>query len=84
MEVSIYFERNATFPFTKGFEIMAVSPIIRPAVSDELEEIWEWIESFDAVVENGKPGLASGFSRKFAIARSRAACKFLSPRTPRM
>jgi pyruvate dehydrogenase E1 component len=38
---------------------MAVSPIIRPPDVDELEEIWEWIESFDAVVENGKPGLAS-------------------------
>jgi pyruvate dehydrogenase E1 component len=38
---------------------MAVSPIIRPPDVDELEEIWEWIESFDSVVENGKPGLAS-------------------------
>jgi pyruvate dehydrogenase E1 component len=38
---------------------MAVSPIVRPPDVDELEEIWEWIESFDAVVENGKPGLAS-------------------------
>src|SRR5579863_2257416 len=38
---------------------MAVRPIIRPPDVDELEEIWEWIESFDAVVENGKPGLAS-------------------------
>ena len=38
---------------------MAVSPIVRAPDVDELEEIWEWIESFDAVVENGKPGLAS-------------------------
>ena len=38
---------------------MAVSPIVRPPDVDELEEIWEWIESFDSVVENGKPGLAS-------------------------
>ncbi len=37
---------------------MAVSPIVRPPDVDELEEIWEWIESFDAVVESGKPGLA--------------------------
>jgi pyruvate dehydrogenase E1 component len=37
---------------------MAVSPIVRPPDVDELEEIWEWIESFDAVVETGKPGLA--------------------------
>jgi pyruvate dehydrogenase E1 component len=38
---------------------MAVSPIVRPPDVDELEEIWEWIESFDAVVESGKPELAS-------------------------
>jgi pyruvate dehydrogenase E1 component len=57
--VSRNFERIATFPFAEGFETMAVSPIIRPPDVDELEEIWEWIESFDAVVENGKPGLAS-------------------------
>ena len=38
---------------------MAVSPVVRPQDVDELEEIWEWIESFDAVVEHGKPGLAS-------------------------
>src|SRR5579862_2526473 len=37
---------------------MAVSPIVRPPDVDELEEIWEWIESFYAVVESGKPGLA--------------------------
>jgi pyruvate dehydrogenase E1 component len=48
---------------------MAVSPIIRPADVDELEEIWEWIESFDAVVENGKPGLASRILQEI---RSRA------------
>jgi pyruvate dehydrogenase E1 component len=37
---------------------MAVQPII-PAEVDELEEIWEWIESFDAVVEQGGRELAS-------------------------
>src|ERR1700723_3295071 len=53
------FERIATFCSPEGLETMAVSPIIHPPDVDELEEIWEWIESFDAVVENGKPGLAS-------------------------
>jgi len=38
---------------------MAVRPEVLPSDVDELEEIWEWIESFDAVVEQGKPGLAS-------------------------
>jgi pyruvate dehydrogenase E1 component len=38
---------------------MAVPPVVQPPDVDELEEIWEWIESFDAVVESGKPGLAS-------------------------
>jgi pyruvate dehydrogenase E1 component len=38
---------------------MVVRPVVPPADTDELEEIWEWIESFDAVVEKGKPGLAS-------------------------
>ncbi len=38
---------------------MVVGPITQPSEVDELEEIWEWIESFDAVVESGKPGLAS-------------------------
>jgi pyruvate dehydrogenase E1 component len=38
---------------------MVVRPITPPPDVDELEEIWEWIESFDAVVEKGKPGLAS-------------------------
>ena len=38
---------------------MVVRPVIQPSEVDELEEIWEWIESFDAVVENGRPGLAS-------------------------
>jgi pyruvate dehydrogenase E1 component len=37
---------------------MAVQPII-PSEVDELEEIWEWIESFDAVVEQGGRDLAS-------------------------
>src|SRR6202167_1254145 len=38
---------------------MVVRPVIPPSDVDELEEIWEWIESFDAVVETGKPGQAS-------------------------
>src|SRR5271170_5252194 len=38
---------------------MVVRPVVPPTDIDELEEIWEWIESFDAVVENGKPGQAS-------------------------
>ena len=38
---------------------MVVGPITHPSEVDELEEIWEWIESFDAVVEKGQPGLAS-------------------------
>jgi pyruvate dehydrogenase E1 component len=38
---------------------MVVGPVIHPSDVDELEEIWEWIESFDAVVESGKPGVAS-------------------------
>jgi len=37
---------------------MAVQPVI-PTEVDELEEIWEWIESFDAVVEQGRRDLAS-------------------------
>jgi len=37
---------------------MAVQPII-PTEVDHLEEIWEWIESFDAVVEQGGRELAS-------------------------
>jgi pyruvate dehydrogenase E1 component len=37
---------------------MAVQPIL-PSEVDELEEIWEWIESFDAVVEQGGRDLAS-------------------------
>jgi pyruvate dehydrogenase E1 component len=37
---------------------MAVQPIV-PSEVDELEEIWEWIESFDAVVERGGRELAS-------------------------
>jgi len=37
---------------------MAVQPVI-PREVDELEEIWEWIESFDAVVEHGGRDLAS-------------------------
>ena len=37
---------------------MAVQPVI-PSEIDELEEIWEWIESFDAVVEQGGRDLAS-------------------------
>ena len=38
---------------------MVVRPVIPPTDIDELEEIWEWIESFDAVIEKGKPGQAS-------------------------
>ncbi len=38
---------------------MVVRPVVPPTDVDELEEIWEWIESFDAVVANGKPGQAS-------------------------
>src|SRR5271167_4925076 len=38
---------------------MVVRPVVPPSDVDELEEIWEWIESFDAVVANGKPGQAS-------------------------
>ncbi len=37
---------------------MAVQPIL-PSDVDELDEIWEWIESFDAVVEQGGRDLAS-------------------------
>jgi len=37
---------------------MAVQPVI-PSEVDELEEIWEWVESFDAVVEQGGRHLAS-------------------------
>ncbi len=38
---------------------MVVRPVVPPSDVDELEEIWEWIESFDAVVANGRPGQAS-------------------------
>ncbi len=48
---------------------MVVRPIIPPADVDELEEVWEWIESFDAVVDEGKPGLASRILQEL---RSRA------------
>jgi pyruvate dehydrogenase E1 component len=37
---------------------MVVQPIV-PSEVDELEEVWEWIESFDAVVERGGRELAS-------------------------
>ncbi|HTR46173.1 MAG TPA: pyruvate dehydrogenase (acetyl-transferring), homodimeric type [Verrucomicrobiae bacterium] len=47
---------------------MAVQPVI-PSDVDELEEIWEWIESFDAVVERGGRGLASKILQEI---RSRA------------
>ncbi|MGH9738773.1 MAG: pyruvate dehydrogenase (acetyl-transferring), homodimeric type, partial [Candidatus Acidiferrales bacterium] len=43
---------------------------VRPAEIDELEEVWEWIESFDAVVDSGKPGLAERILREI---RERAA-----------
>ena len=48
---------------------MAARPDIYPSQIDELEEIWEWIESFDAVVERGEPGLASRILQEI---RSRA------------
>ncbi len=38
---------------------MAAHPEVHPAEVDELEELWEWVESFDAVIEEGKQGLAS-------------------------
>jgi pyruvate dehydrogenase E1 component len=38
---------------------MVVRPAINPSDVDELDEIWEWIEAFDAIVEEGKPQLAS-------------------------
>ncbi|MGD0956325.1 MAG: pyruvate dehydrogenase (acetyl-transferring), homodimeric type [Candidatus Acidiferrales bacterium] len=38
---------------------MVVRPAINPSDVDELDEIWEWIEAFDAIVEEGKPRLAS-------------------------
>jgi pyruvate dehydrogenase E1 component len=47
---------------------MAVQPII-PSEVDELEEIWEWIESFDAVVDQGGRDLASKILQEI---RSRA------------
>ena len=37
---------------------------VRPADIDELEEVWEWIESFDAVVDQGNPGLATRILRE--------------------
>jgi len=48
---------------------MVTGPATHPVEVDELEEIWEWIESFDAVVEEGKPGLASRILQEI---RSRA------------
>jgi pyruvate dehydrogenase E1 component len=38
---------------------MAVRPAVNPSDVDELDQIWEWIEAFDAIVEEGKPQLAS-------------------------
>src|SRR5579875_3161737 len=37
---------------------------LRPADIDELEEVWEWIESFDAVVDQGRPDLATRILRE--------------------
>jgi len=37
---------------------------VHPGEIDELEEVWEWIESFDAVVDQGKPGLAQRILRE--------------------
>ena len=57
---------------------MAVQPVI-PTEVDELEEIWEWIESFDAVVEQGGRDLASKILQEI---RSRAlACGVQVPFT---
>jgi len=57
---------------------MAVQPVI-PSEVDELEEIWEWVESFDAVVEQGGRRLASKILQEI---RSRAlACGVLVPFT---
>jgi len=57
---------------------MVVQPII-PSEVDELEEIWEWIESFDAVVEQGGRELASKILEEM---RSRAlACGVRVPFT---
>ena len=57
---------------------MAVQPVI-PSEVDELEEIWEWIESFDAVVEQGGRDLASKILQEI---RSRAiACGVQVPFT---
>ena len=59
-------------------ETMAVQPVI-PSEVDELEEIWEWIESFDAVVEQGGRDLASKILQEI---RSRAiACGVQVPFT---
>jgi pyruvate dehydrogenase E1 component len=38
---------------------MVTGPAVRPFEADELEEIWEWLESFDSVVESGKSQQAS-------------------------
>lgn len=38
---------------------MVTGSVVHPLEVDELEEIWEWLESFDSVVESGKPQLAS-------------------------
>jgi len=62
----------------EGLDTMAVQPII-PSEIDELEEVWEWIESFDAVVEQGGRELASKILEEI---RSRAlACGVQVPFT---
>jgi pyruvate dehydrogenase E1 component len=38
---------------------MVTGSAVRPLEVDELEEIWEWLESFDSVVESGKRQQAS-------------------------
>ena len=38
---------------------MVTGPTIHPSEVDELDEIWEWLESFDAVVESGNSRQAS-------------------------
>ena len=57
---------------------MAIQPVI-PSEIDDLEEIWEWVESFDAVLEQGGRGLASKILQEI---RSRAlACGVQVPFT---
>ncbi len=38
---------------------MVTGHAVKPLEVDDLEEIWEWLESFDSVIESGKPQQAS-------------------------